>query len=188
MKILSLKGSNRGRGQAKPLHYMDASRMIVLAKDQDAAIVALLFMGGMRRSEVASLTWGDIEEVGDGGLLINVRTSKSNPDGLHRDVRYLKDGFAQAVRNIRSKDCDMMTPVFGCCPETINNRLKRAARAAGVNGLSAHSGRVGLASELTSRGASTTEVMLAGAWRSARMVAHYSAGARAQRGAVKKYF
>ena len=51
----------------------------------------------------------------------------------------------------------------------------------------AHSGRVGLASELTARGASTTEVMLAGNWKTARMVAHYSAGATAERGAVRKY-
>ena len=43
------------------------------------------------------------------------------------------------------------------------------------------------ASELTARGASTTEVMLAGNWKTARMVAHYSAGATAERGAVRKY-
>ena len=48
-------------------------------------------------------------------------------------------------------------------------------------------GRVGLASELTARGASTTEVMLAGNWKTARMVAHYSAGATAERGAVARY-
>ena len=41
--------------------------------------------------------------------------------------------------------------------------------------------------ELTARGASTTEVMLAGNWKTARMVAHYSAGATAERGAVAKY-
>ena len=51
----------------------------------------------------------------------------------------------------------------------------------------AHSGRVGLASELTAAGASTTETMLAGGWKTARMVAHYSAGASAERGAVAKY-
>ncbi len=45
----------------------------------------------------------------------------------------------------------------------------------------------GLASELTARGASTTEVMLAGNWKTARMVAHYSAGATAERGAVARY-
>ena len=53
--------------------------------------------------------------------------------------------------------------------------------------VTAHSGRVGLASELTARGASTTEVMLAGNWKTARMVAHYSAGATAEHGAVRKY-
>ena len=54
-------------------------------------------------------------------------------------------------------------------------------------GVTAHSGRVGLASELTSRGASTTDVMLAGNWKTSRMVAHYSAGATAERGAVARY-
>ena len=63
-----------------------------------------------------------------------------------------------------------------------------AAAAAGLPGrLTAHSGRVGLASELTARGASTTAVMRAGAWKTARMVAHYSAGATAELGAVARY-
>ena len=53
--------------------------------------------------------------------------------------------------------------------------------------VTAHSGRVSLASELTSRGASATDTMLAGNWKSARMVAHYSAGATAERGAVARY-
>ena len=62
------------------------------------------------------------------------------------------------------------------------------ALAAGVESrVTAHSGRVGLASELTSRGASTTDVMLAGNWKTSRMVAHYSAGATAERGAVARY-
>ena len=42
--------------------------------------------------------------------------------------------------------------------------------------VTAHSRRVGLASELTSRGASTTDVMLAGNWKTSKMVAHYSEG------------
>ena len=37
------------------------------------------------------------------------------------------------------------------------------------------------------RGASTTDVMLAGNWKTSRMVAHYSAGATAERGAVARY-
>ena len=71
--------------------------------------------------------------------------------------------------------------MIGLSPLQIQRRFTAAARAAGIEArLTAHSGRVGLASELTARGASTTEVMLAGNWRTARMVAHYSAGATAR--------
>ncbi|MYN65015.1 MAG: tyrosine-type recombinase/integrase [Acidobacteria bacterium] len=67
-------------------------------------------------------------------------------------------------------------------------RFTAAATAAGVERrVTAHSGRVGLASELTRCGASTTDVMRAGNWKTARMVAHYAAGATAERGAVARY-
>ena len=72
--------------------------------------------------------------------------------------------------------------------QSIARRLIAAATAAGIDGrITGHSGSVGLASELTARGASTTETMLAGGWKTARMVAHYSAGATAEQGAVAKY-
>ena len=72
--------------------------------------------------------------------------------------------------------------------QMIGLRFTAAAQVAGVESLvTAHSGRVGLASELTSRGASTTDVMLAGNWKTSRMVAHYSAGATAERGAGARY-
>ena len=78
--------------------------------------------------------------------------------------------------------------MVGLSPLQIQRRFTTTTAAAGIEArLTAHSGRVGLASELTARGASTTEVMLAGNWRTARMVAHYSAGATAERGAVAKY-
>ena len=65
---------------------------------------------------------------------------------------------------------------------------RQPAKAAGIEGrITGCSGRVGLASELTARGASTTETMLAGGWKTARMVAHYSAAATAELGAVAKY-
>ena len=73
-------------------------------------------------------------------------------------------------------------------PKMIGLRFTAATEAAGLERLvTAHSGRVGLASELTSRGAVTTDVMLAGNWKTSRMVAHYSAGATAERGAVARY-
>ena len=93
-----------------------------------------------------------------------------------------------ALAAIRPADADPRARVFGGINgQSIGRRFAAAARAAGIEGVTAHSGRVGHASELTARGASTTEVMLSGGWKTARMVAHYSAGAKAERGAVAKY-
>ena len=83
-----------------------------------------------------------------------------------------------AIRTLRaavkSVPANRLVPLS---PKMVGLRFSAAARAAGVEHVTAHSGWVGLVSELTSRGASTTDVMLAGNWKTSRMVAHYSAGA-----------
>ena len=56
--------------------------------------------------------------------------------------------------------------------EAVLTRRPEAVDTPGVRRLEA-----GLASALTSRGASTTDVMLAGNYKTSRMVAHYSSGA-----------
>ena len=154
-------------------------------------IASLLFMGGLRRSEVSALEWRDVSDArDDDGVLLTVRTSKTNHEGNATDVRYLKNGPAKAIRTLRAAAADAAPTdrVIGCPRYRFSGRFTAAARAAGIEArVTAHSGRVGLASELTARGASTTEVMLAGNWKTARMVAHYSAGATAERGAVRKY-
>ena len=159
--------ADRGRGQAAPLRA-----------DGLAAILA-------------TVRWADVTDARDGdGVLLTVRTSKTNHEGDAADVRYLKNGPAKAIRTLRAAAADAAPTdrVIGLSPLQIQRRFTAAARAAGIEArVTAHSGRVGLASELTARGASTTEVMLAGNWKTARMVAHYSAGATAERGAVARY-
>ena len=204
--------ADRGRGQAAPLRA-DGLAAILATADRprtdgrgvespttahrrgrlDAVIASLLFMGGLRRSEVSALEWRDVSDARDGdGVLLTVRTSKTNQEGDAADVRYLKNGAANAIRTLRAAAAAAAAAatdrVIGLSPLQIQRRFTAAARAAGIEArVTAHSGRVGLASELTARGASTTEVMLAGNWKTARMVAHYSAGATAERGAVRKY-
>ncbi len=187
IKKLSEAGADRGRGQAKPLTYDHAVSMLTMGNPLDEAIVALAFMAGLRRSEIAALTWNDIEESDFENLLIHVRTSRTNRAGEDTDIRLLKNGFAKAVRDLRSGASEHDF-VIGLKPQRISQRITALAKQAGItHKLTAHFGRVGLASELTARGASTTETMLAGNWKTARMVAHYSAGAKAQRGAVAKF-
>ena len=153
-------------------------------------IAGLLFMGGLRRSEVSALRWADVEDTGDGdGILVTVRRSKTNQVGEISDVRYLKNGPARAVRARGAAAAPAPEGrVVPLSPKMIGLRFTAAAEAAGLERrVTAHSGRVGLASELTSRGASITDVMLAENWKTSRMVAHYSAGATAERGAVARY-
>ena len=144
----------------------------------------------MWRSEVSALRWADVVDSTDrDGVLVTVRRSKTNQEGEVNDVRFVKDGVARALRMLRAamnpEPGDRVVPLSA---QMIGLRFTATAVAAGVESrVTAHSGRVGLASELTSRGASTTDVMLAGNWKTSRMVAHYSAGATAERGAVARY-
>lgn len=155
----------------------------------DRAIAGVLFQAGLRRSEAAALTWGDIEAAATpDAMLVHVRAGKTNQEGALMDVRLVKNGVAAALAALRPADAHPAASVFGLSDRQIARRLAAAARAAGLgDGFSGHSGRVGLASELTRRGASLQEVMLAGGWKSATMVARYSAGAGVEAGAVAKY-
>lgn len=201
----------RPRGQATGITLAEAQTMLAVASNPrrrgrggqesssqavrrglvDAVIVALLFQAGLRRSEAARLAWGDIRDAEDSdGILIDVRFSKSNQEG-DTDVRFVKGAFARATRRLRTERNGRDAPghpLLDLSPQQIGRRFSACAKAAGLDGrYTAHSGRVGLASELTRRGAPTAAVQLAGGWRSARMVTHYSSGATAERGAVAKY-
>ena len=115
-------------------------------------------MAGMRRSEVSVLRWADVTDSTDGdGMLVTVRRSKTNPEGEVNDVRFVKDGVARGIRALRAATSpepdDRVVPLSA---QMIGLRFTAAAQTAGVEcRVTAHSGRVGLASELTSRGAST---------------------------------
>jgi len=210
---------NRGRGQARPFGAADfdavlatcdrprrrgrgrESEKVALERGRlDAVIAGLLFMAGMRRSEVSALRWADIAIAAHvDGVLVTVRRGKMNQEGETKDVRLVKGSVARTIRMIETVTNpapeDRVVPLS---PKMVGLRFQAAARAAGVEDVTAHSGRVGLASELTKRGASTTDVMLAGNWKTSRMVAHYSAGAgataesapawaTAEHGAVARY-
>ena len=203
------KAAERGRGQARGITRDDFAVILARAGEPrklgrgmetaataaeraqvDRAIAGVLFHAGLRRSEAAALQWGDVESAASipGALTIRVRTSKTNRDGEATDIRLVKNGAAAALTALRPDNVSPSALVFrGLNGHSIGRRFAAAAKAAGVEGVTAHSGRVGLASELTAAGASTTETMLAGGWKTSRMVAHYSARASAERGAVAKY-
>ena len=214
---LTRQAAGRGRGQADPLTADDVAAIIATASiprrtgrgmeseadaadrgAADRAIVAVLFQGGLRRSEAAALRWADVQDAADGrGIVVYVRRSKTDQDGTAADVRYLKNGCAAALRQLRDRLTvqrsglrpDGTAQVLGGINgQSIARRLTAAASAAGIEGrITGHSGRVGLAVELTRRGAPEQATAKAGGWKSSRMVAHYAAAVAAEQGAVATY-
>ena len=97
------------------------------------------------------------------GMLVSVRRSKAHPKGKVSDVQFLKDGIARVRRSPRAgttpEPGDRVVPLLA---QMIGLRFTAVARAASLEGrVNPHSDRVWLTSPLTSRGASTTDVVLA---------------------------
>ena len=114
----------------------------------DAVIAGLLFMAGMRRSEVSALRWADVDDAADGdGVLVTVRRGKTNQEGETRDVRFVKGGVARALRTLRAAASpapeDRVVPLS---PKMVGLRFQAAApgrrRRAGDRPLGA--GRAGV--------------------------------------------
>ena len=194
LRIARRDHADRGRGRARALTADQVAEIVATARKDgrmiDAAIAGVLFQAALRRSEAAALEWRDIEPATDlpGAFRIRVRAKKTDQAGEETDIRIVKNAVADALAAIRPADAEPGARVFGGRNgQSIGRRFARAALAAGIEGVTAHSGRIAHASELTARGASTTEVMLSGGWKTARMVAHYAAGVKAERGAVAKY-
>ena len=153
----------------------------------DIALCSVLFFAGLRRSEAAALAWGDVEEAEDGSGLLWVRRSKTDQEA-EGDVRYLPREAVRALGAVRPEEAGPEASVFGLSGRQVGRRVAATAAAAGLgSGFSGHSGRVGLAAELSRAGASTHEIAAAGGWQSAGMVIRYTRRETAKRGAVARY-
>ena len=66
---------------------------------------------------------------------------------------------ARALREIRTDDADPSAPVFGLTGEALANRVRAAAKAAGLgDGFTGHSGRIGMACRMVAAGAPNAAV------------------------------
>ena len=115
------------------------------------------------------------------------------PLGVFNRRVWREPAAVEALLAIRPEEAviDGSTPVFGLHPDTIRRRLQQAARAAGLPGwrdITGHSGRVGMAQDLSSAGFALPELMTAGRWKSPRMPARYTERQAAGRGAVARYY
>ena len=140
----------------------------------DLAIIGVLADGGLRRSEAAALTWGDIEWWTDGTARITIQKGKNQPAPATVAVT---ETTAHALRDIRPDGDDLSQPVFGLTGETLANRIRAVARAAGLGeGYTGHSGRIGMARRMVAAGAPNAAVQHQGRWKHGDMVALYTRG------------
>ena len=71
----------------------------------------------------------------------------------------LTEAPARALRDLQPDDADPATPVFGLTGEALANRVRAAARAAGLgDGFTGHSGRIGMARRMVAAGAPNAAV------------------------------
>ncbi|MXX24187.1 MAG: tyrosine-type recombinase/integrase [Caldilineaceae bacterium SB0668_bin_21] len=144
----------------------------------DIALCSVLSDGGLRRTEAAALTWGDVETAANGSGRVRLARSKTDQEG-EGEVVAITASTVQALDAIRN-GAGMEDSVFGMSESTIARRVKAAAAAAGLgNQFSGHSGRVGLAQRMTAAGASAQAVMVQGRWKNAGTVARYTKGIQA---------
>ena len=153
----------------------------------DIALIGLMRDAMLRVSEVAALTWQDIQTAPDGTGRLLIRRSKTDPEGRGA-VAFVSAPTIAALALIRvgAPDSDSM---FGLHPNHISRRIKQAAQAAGLgDGFSGHSPRVGMARDLVRAGIELPSLMIAGRWSTPTMPALYARNETASRGAVAQFY
>ena len=160
IRLTAIQPQRRGRGFETPDQAAERARF-------DLALVAVLSDAGLRRSEAAALTWGDVRRWEDGSGRITVVRSKTDVEAQGAVVA-ITPAAMQALAAIRPAGVAGEDKVFGLSEPQIARRVKAVARAAGLENweyFRGHSGRVGMARRMTQNGAPTHEIERQGRWK-----------------------
>ena len=172
IRITAVQPRKRGRGIETPEQAQERGKF-------DVALVAVLSDGGLRRSEAAALTWGDVQRWDDGSGRITVVRSKTDAEAQGAVVA-ITSAAMQALDAIRPVGVGGEVKVFGLSESQIARRVKVIAKAAGLADwefYSGHSGRVGMARRMAQNGAPTHEIERQGRWKQGGgMVGRYTRG------------
>ena len=172
IRLTAVQPRKRGRGLETPEQAAERARL-------DLALVAVLSDAGLRRSEAAALTWGDVQRWDDGSGRITVVRSKTDAEAQGAVVA-VTPAAMQALGAIRPLGTGGEVKVFGLSESQIARRVKATARAAGLENwefFSGHSGRVGMARRMAQNGAPTHEIERQGRWKQGGgMVGRYTRG------------
>ena len=172
IRLTAPKPRARGRGLETAAQAAQRARF-------DLALVAVLSDGGLRRSEAAALTWGDVQRWDDGSGRITVVRSKTDVEAQGAVVA-ITPAAMNALSAIRPAGAGGEVKVFGLSESQIARRVKGIAKAAGLadwESFSGHSGGVGMARRMAQNGAPTHEIERQGRWKQGGgMVGRYTRG------------
>ena len=166
IRLTAVQPGARGRGLETAEQAEERGRF-------DVALVAVLSDGGLRRSEAAALTWGDVQRWEDGSGRITVIRSKTDVEAAGAVVA-VTPAAMKALEAIRPAGVGGGAKVFGLSESQIARRVKVIAKAAGLvnwENFSGHSGRV------AQNGAPSHEIERQGRWKQGGgMVGRYTRG------------
>ncbi len=172
IRLTAVQPRKRGRGIETAEQAAERGRF-------DVALVAVLSDAGLRRSEAAALTWGDVQRWDDGSGRITVVRSKTDAEAQGAVVAITPAAMG-ALSAIRPAGVGGEVRVFGLSESQIARRVKAIAKAAGLADwefFSGHSGRVGMARRMAQNGAPTHEIERQGRWKQGGgMVGRYTRG------------
>ena len=172
IRLTAVQPRRRGRGFETPEQAAERGKF-------DVALVAVLSDAGLRRSEAAALTWGDVQRWDDGSGRITVIRSKTDVEAQGAVVA-ITSAAMNALEAIRPVGAGGEVKVFGLSESQIARRVKVIAKAAGLADwefFSGHSGRVGMARRMAQNGAPTHEIERQGRWKQGGgMVGRYTRG------------
>ena len=166
---------------------------------RDIAVVSLLREGLLRPSECAALRVGDFSREPDDSGRLRIIRSKTDQAGEGKTLFLGEQAANRVVRWLDAAPADADAPLFrriqrnghvrtcGLAKNSVSDIVRKRGEAAGIFGLSGHSGRVGMAQSLITFGASISEVAIAGRWKSVDQVIHYASRQEAGRSAVAKH-
>ncbi len=172
IRLTAVQPRRRGRG-------FETSEQAVERGKFDLALVAVLSDAGLRRSEAAALTWGDVVRWDDGSGRITVVRSKTDAEAQGAVVA-ITPAAMEALAALRPVGVGGEARVIGLSESQIARRVKAIAKAAGLADwefFSGHSGRVGMARRMAQNGAPTHEIERQGRWKQGGgMVGRYTRG------------
>ena len=207
--MLAVKRMNRTKGtrqkQAKGLSMFDVERILATMEGspKDIRDISMLLVARdilARSSEVVALDVADVHFSEDGSGTVLIRKSKTDQEGqgaerwissptvvaVKRWLRYAKIEkgalFQSLVKggNVKRGTRINVSDVY--------RAFRRLAEQAGLEGISGHSCRVGMAQDLTANGVEMGAVMQAGRWKTPTMPARYCERLAAGRGAVAQLY